>query len=423
MNESHPAGPRRAAMAFILVTVTLDVLALGIIIPVLPKLVTRFMGGDTSRAAEIYGLFGTVWAFMHFLCSPLVGLLSDRFGRRPVILLSNIGLGLDYVLMALAPNLRWLFIGRVISGVTAASVPAASAYIADTLPPEKRPHAFGLVGAAFGAGFVLGPALGGLLGGMDPRLPFWAAAGLSLLNFLWGLFVLPESLPKEHRAPFAWARANPVGALNLLRSHPELNRLALVHFLRMLAHVSLPSVFVLYAGHRYGWGEQAVGLVLAAVGVCSLLVQGGLVRPAVRRLGERNALLVGLLFGMAGFVVYGLAPTGAGFLWGIPLMSLWGLSGPAMQGLMTRRVGPREQGQLQGATSSLVGIAEMIGPGLFTLAFAWCIRPEAAWQIPGAPFYLAALLLAGALIPAWSLAPVREPTKAPEELASPEPVI
>ena len=387
------AAPGPGALAFIFVTVALDVLALGIVIPVLPKLVESFLGGNTARAAEIYGVFGTAWALMQLVFSPLLGALSDRFGRRPVILVSCFGLGLDYVLMALAPNLGWLFVGRVISGITSANVATAFAYIADVTPAEKRAASFGLVGAAFGLGFVLGPAAGGLLGGIDPRLPFWVAAACSLANAMYGLFVLPESLPRQRRAAFSLRRANPVGSLVLLRSHTRLLGLATVNFLMNLSHVVLPSVTVLYMGYRYGWNETAVGLTLAGVGVCALIVQGGLVRPVVARFGERPALATGLAFGAAGFAVYGLAPTGPLFLVGVPVMSLWGLAGPATQGLMTRLVGPSQQGQLQGANSSIMGITGLIGPGLFTQTFATCIGPRASWHVPGAPFLLAALLM------------------------------
>src|SRR5215475_8799857 len=246
-----PTKPRRAAMAFIFVTVALDMLALGIVIPVLPKLVEGFMGGNTARAAEVLGVFGIVWALMQFLFSPLLGVLSDRFGRRPVIVLSNAGLGLDYVLMALAPTLGWLFVGRVISGLTTASMSTAYAYIADVTPPERRAASYGLLGAAFGVGFILGPALGGLLGGVDPRLPFWVAAGFSLVNAGYGFFVLPESLPPDRRSAFSWRRANPLGSLALLRSHRELSGLAVANFLLLVSHVVFPTVYVLYAGYRY----------------------------------------------------------------------------------------------------------------------------------------------------------------------------
>jgi DHA1 family tetracycline resistance protein-like MFS transporter len=398
----HPT-PRRAALVFIFITVLLDILALGIIIPVLPKLVENFLGGNTAAAAEMFGLFGTVWALMQFVFSPVLGALSDRFGRRPVILISCFGLGLDYIFMALAPTLSWLFVGRVISGITAASIPTAGAYITDVTPPEKRAAGFGMLGAAFGVGFVLGPALGGVLGGINPRLPFWVAAGMSLLNAMYGLFVLPESHPPERRANFRWSRANPLGSLTLLRSHPELLGLATVNFLYYLAHEVLPSTFVLYAGYRYHWDERAVGLTLAVVGVCTGIVQAGLIKPIVARFGERRALIAGLLFGTAAFAIYGLAATGAVFMIGVPVMALWGLSGPSAQGLMTRHVEPAAQGQLQGALQSLRGITGMIGPGLFTLTFATFIGSRSDWHLPGAPFLLAALLVAGAMMTAWKV--------------------
>lgn len=389
-----PPEPRRAALAFIFITIVLDMLALGMIIPVLPKLVLHFLGQDPARAAPIYGLFGTVWALMQLLFSPLLGVLSDRFGRRPVILISNFGLGGDYILMALAPSLLWLLLGRTLSGITAASISTASAYIADVTPPERRAGAYGLMGAAFGLGFILGPALGGLLGGVDPRLPFWAAAGLSLANGLYGLFVLPESLPKERRAPFAWRRANPFGALELLRSRPTLLRLSSISFLGHLAHVVMPSTFVLYATLRYGFTERDVGLALAGVGACGVVVQAGLVKRLVARLGERRVLLIGLCCGVLGFVIYGLAPSAAAFFLGVPVMSLWGLSGPAVQGLMTQQVAPTEQGRLQGALSSLQGVAGLLGPALFTQTFA----RAAPLGLPGASFLLAGLLLVAATL-------------------------
>ncbi|MGA9867405.1 MAG: MFS transporter, partial [Acetobacteraceae bacterium] len=267
-----------AAIAFILVTVTLDMLALAIIIPVLPELVLGFLGNDTARAARVFGVFGTAWALMQFLFSPVQGALSDRFGRRPVILLSNFGLGLDYVLMALAPGIGLLFVGRVISGISAASISTAGAYIADVSAPEKRAAGFGLISVAFGIGFVLGPALGGVLGQMSPRLPFWVAAALSLANGMYGLLVLPESLPPDRRVGFAWRRANPIGALRLLLAYPGLLGLAVISFLYSLAHQALPAVFVLYGYYRYGWSERVVGFTLAGVGVCSALVGGLLVR-------------------------------------------------------------------------------------------------------------------------------------------------
>jgi DHA1 family tetracycline resistance protein-like MFS transporter len=395
------ARKRSAALVFIFITVVVDVLALGIVIPVLPKLIEGFMGGETARAAEILGVFGTVWALMQFIFSPVLGALSDRFGRRPVILISCFGLGLDYILMATAPTLWWLFVGRVISGIMAASYPTAGAYIADVTPPEKRAAGFGMIGAAWGVGFVMGPALGGLLGEVNPRLPFWVAAGLTLLNALYGLFVLPESLAPESRKAFAWRRANPVGSLVLLRSHPELLGLSSVNFTYFLAHQVLPSIFVLYTGFRYGWDTRATGLSLAIIGVFNIIVQAVLVKRIVARFGERMALFAGLLCGGVGYAIYGLAPTGIAFLSALPVFAFMGLVGPAAQGLMSRRVGPSEQGQLQGANSSIMGITGMIGPALFTLTFASFIGTHRDWRAPGAPFLLAALLMVVALVLAW----------------------
>lgn len=399
-------SPRRA-LAFIFCTVTLDVLALGLMIPVLPRIVLGFTGGDTAGAAEMYGLFSTVWALMQFLFSPLLGVLSDRFGRRPVILISCLGLGLDYIFMALAPSLTLLFIGRTISGITSATISTGFAYIADVTPEQERAKAFGLVGVSFGLGFVVGPAIGGLLGSFDPRLPFWIAAGASLVNAAFGWFVLPESLPPERRMAFAWKRANPIGAFRLLGTQRRLLGLAVSEFLGNLAHQVLPSIAVLYVAHRYGWDETAIGLIFALVGICSAVVQGTLVGPVVAKLGERYTALVGLVFGALGMAVYGLAPTGPLFLIGVPVMSIWGLSGPAIMGLMSRLVSPSEQGHLQGANASIMSVAGLLGPGIFALSFSlWLDR------LPGAAFDLAALILLAALTVAW-LATRTPPSDAP----------
>ena len=318
-----PVAPSRAAFGFVFITVVLDMLAMGIMVPVLPKLVIAMSHGDIAKAASVTGVFGFTWAAMQFVFAPVVGALSDRYGRRPVILLSNFGLGADYVLMALAPNLVWLFVGRVVSGVTAASFAAASAYVADVTPKEQRAAKFGMLGASFGLGFIVGPALGGLLGQVDLRLPFWVAGGLSLANAAYGYFILPESLPLERRAKVAWHLANPFGSLKLLRSSRALLGLASAAMLYYLAHESLPSVFVLYATYRYDWTERDVGLALAVVGVCTTIVQAALTGPAVKRLGERRALLWGLAFGVVGFGLFGAAPRGAIFFAGIPFIALW----------------------------------------------------------------------------------------------------
>jgi DHA1 family tetracycline resistance protein-like MFS transporter len=391
-------GASRAAFGFVFVTVAIDMLALGVVIPVIPGLIAEFEGGDTSRAATYYGIFAAVFAAMQFLFSPVLGSLSDRFGRRKILILSNLGLGLDYLVMALAPSLGWLFAGRVIAGITSSSIGTASAYIADVTPPDQRAEKFGMLGVSFGLGFILGPSLGGLLGAGNLRAPFVVSAALSLANALYGFFVLPESLPVEQRAPFRWQKAHPIGALQFLRRRPQLVPLALAGFLSMLAHDSLPSTYVLYTSYRYHWDERTIGLVLAAVGVMSMIVQGALVGRLVKALGERKALALGFLSGAAGMVVYGFAPTGALFCVGIAMTALYGLANPALQALMTGHVGATEQGQLQGAQGSLQGIASMTAPIVFTQLFALAIGPLASWELPGLPFLVAAILLGWALM-------------------------
>lgn len=399
----RPAG--KAALAFIFITVLLDMMALGMVAPVLPQLVTQFLSGGAAAGAMVFGLFNAVFALMQFFFSPIIGALSDRFGRRPLILVSNLGLGLNYVMMAWAPTLGWLFLGRVISGITGASFGTASAYIADTTPVEERAHAFGMLGAAFGVGFVLGPAIGGLLGEIDPKAPFWVAAVFSLANALYGAFVLPKSLPKEARTGFRWNRANPIGALSLLRRHPELLALAGVVFLSNLAQISLPSTVVLYATHRYGWSSTALGLTLALVGVALIIVQVGVVGRFVRAFGSRAALVCGLIFGTAGLTIVALAPTGLQLWMAIPVLAMWGLAGPSAQGIMTRHVSASEQGQLQGANASLVGIAELAGPLVFPFTLAYFVQAGQPLWRSGAPFLLAAVILAAAA--AWAFMATR----------------
>jgi MFS transporter, DHA1 family, tetracycline resistance protein len=391
----------RAAFVFIFVTVLLDMLALGIIVPVLPALVVSLSGGNTARGATVYGLFGTTFAAMQFVFSPVLGSLSDRFGRRRVILLSNAGLGLDYVLMALAPSLSWLFAGRVVSGITSSSLPTAMAYIADVTEPGERAAKFGLLGVAFGVGFIVGPALGGVLGEVSLRAPFWGAAVLSLANATYGFFILPESLPLDRRTPFHWKRANVLGAFRMLRSRPQLFALGAASFLSMLAHDSLPTTFVLYTSYRYEWGQRMVGLVLAMVGALMVVVQGGLVGRMVAWLGERKAMGTGFLGGAVGMSVYALAPTGMAFLVGLPFTAIYGLATPSLQSIMTSSVGDDEQGQLQGALGSMNGVANMIAPVLFTTIFAEAVGRFRDWHVVGAPFLLAGLLLAGALFVGW----------------------
>lgn len=396
---------RRAALAFIFVVVLIDVLSFGLIIPVLPHLIEGFVGGNIANAAYWIGVFGTVFAAIQFVASPIQGALSDRFGRRPVILLSCLGLGLDFVFMALADTLPWLLVGRIISGVTAASFTTANAYVADVTPPEQRAKSYGMIGAAFGLGFIVGPLLGGWLGDIHLRLPFWFAAGLALLNFCYGLFVLPESLPPEKRAKtFDWSHANPLGSIVLLKRYPQVFGLAAVVFIANLAHYVYPSIFVLFADYMYQWGPREAGWVLAAVGVCSVIVQAGLVGRVVHAIGERRALMLGLACGMVGFGIYGFADYGWMFLVGIPISAIWGLAAPSTQALITRQVGPEVQGRIQGALMSLVAMAGIIGPGIFAGSFGWFIGPTAPLHLPGAPFLIAALLLGAAIGIAWRYA-------------------
>ena len=382
----------KAAVIFILVTVTLDILAMGLIIPVLPKLILGFLGDRMTSAADWTTWFSLVFALMQFLCSPILGVLSDQIGRRPIILLSNLGLGLDYIVMAVAPSIQWLFLGRLISGITTSSIPTAMAYIADVTPKEKRAAAFGMIGIAFGIGFAFGPAIGGLLSQFNPHLAFWVAAGLSLTNWLWGYFFVPESLALEKRKAFKLRRANPVGSLKLLRSHHELWQLATIQFVAYTAH-NVFSVWVLYSIYRYNWNEFTNGLSLMVVGIVTAAISGSLTGPMVKRFGEKKTLYTGQFFGASGMCVAGLAKTGAGLFGSIPIISLWNISMPAAQSIMTRRVSEQEQGELQGAIQSVRSITFIIGPVLFLQTFRWFIDPKHGTPIPGAPFFLAAALL------------------------------
>ena len=388
---------RKAAVVFIFITVMLDMLALGLIAPVLPKLILNFLGGKPTSAATWLGIFGTVFALMQFFFSPVLGVLSDRFGRRPVILLSNLGLGLDYIVMALSPTIGWLFLGRIISGITASSIPTAMAYIADVVPKEKRAGAFGMIGVAFGLGFILGPGIGGPLGDFSPRLPFWVAAGFSLANWLYGYIFVPESLRHEHRKEFTLRRANPIGSLVLLRSHSELWKLATLQFLAYVSH-EVFVIWALYAIYRYAWNQTTIGISLAVVGAFTAAISGGLTGRVVAWLGERRTLYIGQFFGAVGMVIAGLARTGGLYIASIPVISMWNISFPAAQGMMTHRVSEREQGELQGAIQSLRSIAFVIGPFLFSGIFAWFIDPKHSFYVPGAPYYFAAVLLFTAML-------------------------
>ena len=388
--------PSRAAFAFIFITVALDMLALGIIVPVLPKLVVAFEGGDVAHAARIVGLFGFVWAAMQFLASPIVGALSDRFGRRPVVLLSNFGLGLDYFVMAAATSVPWLFVGRMISGITSSSYSTASAYIADVTPADERAGKFGLLGAAFGLGFIIGPAVGGVLGDIDLRLPFWVAGGLSLANAAYGYFILPESLPPEKRARVPWHMANPLGSLTFLRAHPELLALGATYFLYYFAHEVYPTLFMLYGDVRYSWSASQLGLTLALFGVGSMIASAFLIGPIVKRIGERNALLLGLSLGATSAALVSLAYTGMLFYFTIPIAALGGLTTPSLMAIASRQASESEQGRLQGALGSLQGIAMMVSPIVLSQIFAAAIPHGRNYA--GVPFAFVAVVILLALL-------------------------
>ncbi len=384
---------RRAGMAFILVTLFLDVLGLGIIIPILPGLIVEFMGGDNTSAARFYGLIAAVYALMQFVFAPLLGALSDRFGRRPVLLVSLFGLGVDYLILAFAPTLTWLVIGRVVAGIAGSSITTANAYIADVSTPETRAQNFGLVGVAFGLGFIFGPALGGVLGEINLRLPFFVAAGLVLLNWLYGFFVLPESLPQSQRSAFSWRKGNPVGSIGGLGAYPLVAGLALAFIFISLAQRGLETTWVLYTSYRFGWGEQANGLTLGLVGVMAVIVQGFLIRPTIRFFGERRTILLGLGISTLTFLFYGLASEGWMMLAVIVFGSLGGVAGPAIQGMVAGSVPPDAQGKVQGALTSLISLSSIFAPIVFTTGlFSYFTSPAAPLELPGAPFFLGALL-------------------------------
>jgi DHA1 family tetracycline resistance protein-like MFS transporter len=387
------ARVRRGSTTFIFITVLLDTLGVGLIIPVGPQLVASFLEGDLGRAAHVFGILFSVYSTMQFFFAPILGGLSDRFGRRGVILPSLLGAATSYVLSGLAPSLAWLFVGRVIAGATGASFSAANAYVADITPPHKRAAAFGLVGAAFGLGFILGPAVGGILGNQGLRIPYFVAAGLNFVNFLYGLFVLPESLPRESRRSFTFARANPFASLANLGRHPIVLGLTGTLTATYLAQMILQSVWTLTSEARFGWTPRSVGLSLMVVGLSTAIVQGALVRTIIARLGERRALLFGIAMSVAGQIGFGLATRGWVMYAMILPFCLGGLAGPATQALITSEVGPTEQGEVQGSLNSLAGVMAVIGPLLGTALFARFGAGAATPHVPGAPFLAAASFL------------------------------
>lgn len=403
-------GESRAAISFILLTLFIDILGIGIIIPVLPELVKDFIANDPaftagmsaeeiaasvdSTAGWYIGWIGASYAAMQFLFAPILGALSDRFGRRPVILGSLFALGVDFLVMGFAPSITWLFVGRIFAGIMGGSFSAANAYIADISTPENRARNFGLVGMMFGLGFIFGPALGGLLGGIHIKLPFFISAGLALVNWTYGFFVLPESLPRDKRSSFTISKANPFGTIGRLRAYPLVAGLALVFVCLSFAQRGLENVWVLYTGYRYGWDEMTNGLVLALVGITAAIVQGGLVRPIIARIGERKAIILGTSVSTLAFLGYGLVPQG----WMIPIVivlgSPGGITGPAIQSLVASKVDSSEQGKVQGALTSLMSFTNVFAPVFFTTGlFSYFTSDKALFSLPGASFIVGSMFI------------------------------
>ena len=388
---------RPPALGFIFITILIDVIGLGIIIPVVPKLIQQLTGEGLSRASIYSGWLTFAYASAQFCFAPVVGGLSDKLGRRPVLLAALLGLGLDYVFLSFAPTLAWLFVGRVIAGITGASFTTATAYIADISTPEKRAQNFGLVGAAFGIGFIIGPAIGGLLAGFGARVPFMVAAGLSLCNFLYGFFVLPESLAPNQRRPFQWRRANPVASLLRLGQYPTTLGLVAALVLLYLAGSATQSVWTFYTMLKFGWTERLVGISLGVVGLCTGLVQGGLVRVAIPKLGAARAIVIGLLCYTVGFVLFAFASQGWLMLAFIAPYCLGGIAGPALQSTISSQVPATEQGELQGALTSLISVTGVVGPLLMSYLFGEFTRRGGPAYFPGAPFLLGAVLALGSV--------------------------
>jgi MFS transporter, DHA1 family, tetracycline resistance protein len=386
------ASSRQAAIGFIFITILIDVIGLGIIIPVVPKLIMNLTGEGNSIASEYGGWLTFAYAIMQFLFAPVLGNLSDRYGRRPVLLFSLLGFGIDYIFVAFAPTIWWLFVGRIIAGITGASFTTATAYIADISPPEKRAQNFGMVGAAFGLGFIVGPVLGGVLGTYGTRVPFLTAAGLSLVNALYGYFVLPESLPKELRRPFEWKRANPLGSLLHLKRYPKISGLILSLVLVYIAAHAVQSTWTFYTIEKFRWNEEMIGYSLGVIGLLIFFVQGLLIRKVVPWLGNEKSVYTGLFLYSIGLVLFGLANQGwMMFVFSI-VYCLGGIAGPALQGIISNQVPSNEQGELQGGLTSLMSVTSVIGPPLMTTLFAWFTRAGKTVYLPGAPFLAGSLL-------------------------------
>lgn len=395
--------PKRTAPAliFIFITLLIDVTGLGIIIPVVPKLIEQLIDGNLSQAASYGGWLTFAYAIMQFVFAPVLGGLSDRYGRRPVLLFSLFGFGLDYTLTGFAPTIEWLFLGRIFAGITGASFTTASAYIADISTPEKRAQNFGLIGAAFGVGFILGPALGGTLAKFGPRTPFFVAAGLSFLNFLYGLFVLPESLSAENRRAFDWRRANPVGSLMRLGHYPIILGLVASLVLIYIAGFSVQGTWTFYTMEKFKWNEQTVGWSLAMIGLCFAIVQGGLTRIIIPKLGQQRSVYVGLMFSAIGFALFAAATQSWMMFAFMGVYALGGIAGPSIQGIISTQVPANEQGEVQGALTSLTSTTSIFGPLIMTNLFSYFTATNAPVYFPGAPYVLSAVLTVISAALAW----------------------
>ncbi|PCJ71865.1 MAG: tetracycline resistance MFS efflux pump [Rhodobiaceae bacterium] len=385
--------PSRNAMAFVLITVMIDTIGFGIIIPVLPRLVMELTGEPISAAAGYGGVMLFAFAAAHFLFAPLMGNLSDRFGRRPILIISLAALGVDYLVMGFAPSIAWLFAGRVFAGLFGATFATANAYITDVTEPDKRAQAFALIGAAWGLGFIIGPAIGGFLGEIGPRIPFFAAAGLAFCNVIYGLLVLPETLAEENRRSFDWRRANPVGALAHFRTYPLIIGLAIVMVLFQIAGDANPAIFTYYAIYKFGWSERDIGFALTFVGVTVIFSQTILIRWTVKTFGEINTAYIGLIVAALGFAALGLATESWMAYAALVPMAFMGLAMPPIRSLMTTRVPDNAQGELQGAIASLMGLTMIATPLIMTQLFSSFTGVDAPIDLPGAPYFLAALMM------------------------------
>ncbi len=385
---------RKAAIGFIFITLLIDVTGVGLIIPVMPKLIEHLLGiTDISVASQYGGGLTFAYAFMQFIFAPVLGNLSDKYGRRPVLLFSLFGFGIDYLFLSFAPSIAWLFVGRLIAGVTGASFTTASAYIADISTPENRAQNFGMIGAAFGLGFIVGPLIGGLLGELGPRIPFLVAAGLALANCLYGYFVLPESLDKEHRRPFEWKRANPIGSLMQLKKYPAVGGLVVSLVLVYLAAHAVQSTWSFFNIEKFKWSPKMIGISLGVVGLLVGVVQGGLVRVINPKIGNEKSVYIGLGLYSFGLLLFAFASQSwMMFVFLIPYC-LGGIAGPALQSIISGHVPPNEQGELQGALTSLMSATSIVGPLMMTNLFAYFTRADAPVYFPGVSFLLGSVFM------------------------------